>query len=132
MKKALVLGAQVVDVCATEFEVAAPLLWVDCPDACEAYKWEYVDGTVQQKQVTPAGPVVPPSISPRQIRMALTRMSMRQAVEDAVAAGDQDLKDWWEFSTAFERSNVQVDAMRQALGVADAQVDQIWILGASL
>ena len=75
---------------------------------------------------------LPLTVSPRQIRQALARAGLRQQVEDAVAAGDQDLKDWWEFSTAFERSNAQVDAMSQALGVADEQVDQIWILGATL
>ena len=132
MKKALVLGTEVVDVCTTEFEVATPLFWVDCPDTCEAYKWEYIDGQVQQKPVVSAEQIVPASISPMQIRMALTQINLRQAVEDVVASGDQDLKDWWEFSTVFLRNHARVEAMRQALGVSDAQVDQIWILGASL
>lgn len=72
------------------------------------------------------------AISPRQIRMALTRAGLRTAVEAAVAAGDQDLKDWYEFSTAFERTNEQVAAMGAALGVTEQQLDALWALGVSL
>lgn len=78
----------------------------------------------------PPPPIAP--ISPRQIRQALTRAGLRTAVEAAVLAGDQDLKDWWEFSTSFERLNPQVVAMGVALGQSDAALDALWQLGASL
>lgn len=79
--------------------------------------------------LTPA-PIAP--ISPRQIRQALTRVGLRNAVEAAVAAGDQDLKDWYEFSTAFERLNPQVVVMGEALSVSPASLDDLWTLGAQL
>ena len=82
--------------------------------------------------VPPSVPSPIPSISPRQIRQALTRAGLRTAVESAVAAGDQDLKDWYEFSTAFERDNPQVDAMGAALGVSAEALDDLWALGATL
>lgn len=75
---------------------------------------------------------VPASVSPRQIRQALTRAALRTAVESAVAAGDQDIKDWWEFATAFERSNQHVIDMGVALGVSEKQLDDLWILAGSL
>lgn len=75
---------------------------------------------------------VPTSVSPRQIRQALTRAGLRQAVESAVIAGDQDLKDWWEFATAFERANQHVIDMGLALGVTEKQLDDLWILAGSL
>lgn len=81
-------------------------------------------------QAPAPAPIAP--ISPRQIRMALTRAGLRADVEAAVAAGDQDLKDWWEFSTTFERNNAQVDAMAAALGQTTEQVDALWQLGATL
>jgi hypothetical protein len=28
------------------FEVASPLFWVDCPDDCVAYQYEYVNNTI--------------------------------------------------------------------------------------
>jgi hypothetical protein len=71
-------------------------------------------------------------ISPRQIRMALTQMNLRSAVESAIAAGDQDLRDWYEFSTYFDRNHPQVIAMAQALNVTDAQLDALWELGSTL
>lgn len=71
-------------------------------------------------------------ISPRQIRMALTRSGLRETVEAAVKAGSQDLKDWWEFSTVFERNHPQVLAMAQALNVENALLDELWILGSEL
>lgn len=77
------------------------------------------------------------SVSPRQIRQAMNRTTygsgtLRDAVEAAVVAGDRDLQDWWEFSTAVERTNPQVTAMAQALGVDDAALDELWALAATL
>lgn len=71
-------------------------------------------------------------ISPRQIRMALTQLNLRSQVEAAVVAGDQDMKDWYEFSTYFDRNHPQVLAMATALSVTDAQLDALWKLGATL
>lgn len=71
-------------------------------------------------------------ISPRQIRMAMTQLGLRSVVEAAVAAGDQDLKDWYEFSTFFERNHPQVLATAAALNVDDTQLDALWALGATL
>lgn len=72
------------------------------------------------------------SVTPRQMRQALTQMGLRGPVEAAVAAADQDLQDWWEYSNAFERERPQVVAMAQALGVSDAQLDALWALAATL
>lgn len=82
------------------------------------------------RPVPPPPPISP--ISPRQIRQALTRAGLRASVEAAVAAGSQDLKDWYEFSTAFERLNPQVVAMGEALSVSPASLDDLWTLGAQL
>lgn len=77
-------------------------------------------------------PVASPQISPRQIRMALTQLGLRTQVEAAVAAGDQDLKDWYQFSTFFDRHHPQVIAMAAALNVDDQELDTLWALGATL
>lgn len=86
--------------------------------------------TVEDNAPPIAIPIAP--ISPRKIRQALTRAGLRAAVEAAVAAGDQDLKDWHEFSTAFERQNPQVAAMGVALDVSPTSLDELWALGATL
>ena len=77
-------------------------------------------------------PKVLASVSPRQIRQALTHANLRTAVESSIAAGDQDGKDWWEFATQFERLHPKVVAMGQALGQTEAQLDDLWHLAASL
>ena len=82
------------------------------------------------RPVPPPAPIAP--ISPRQIRQALTRAGLREQVEAAVAAGDQDIKDWWEFATTFERTNPQVIGMGEALSVSPESLDQLWVLGATL
>lgn len=76
-------------------------------------------------------------VSPRQIRHAMNQTpygesTLREAVEAAVAQADQDLKDWWLYSTVFERHNPQVEAMAQALGITDTQLEQLWLLASSL
>jgi hypothetical protein len=78
------------------------------------------------------GPIGLPDISPRQIRQALTTAGLRDSVETNVAAGNQNLKDWWEFASVFERSNEQVLAMATALGITDREMDDLWALGATL
>lgn len=94
--------------------------------------WE----TMRDDEMRARNPV-PASVSPRQIRQSMNRTSwgeatLRDAVEAAVAAGDRDLKDWWEFSTVVERSNPQVVAMATALGMDDAALDDLWRLAATL
>ena len=91
------------------------------------------DGATFTPLIDPPEPIrVPISISPRQIRQALTRAGLRAAVESAVAAGDQDIKDWWEFSSPFERNHPMVAGMAQALGVTSEQLDHLWIEGLAL
>ena len=95
---------------------------------------DFVLATPEQVQAiqNPPQPVYIADVSPRQIRMALSRAGLRSAVEAAVSAGDQDLKDWWEFSTTFERNNAQVVAMGAALGQSNVHLDALWQLGATL
>jgi hypothetical protein len=93
--------------------------WEICPLSAEE---------IEAKRIA----AVPASVSPRQIRQALTRAGLRVSVETAVAAGDQDLKDWWEFATEFQRNNQHVVDMGAALGVSELQLDDLFTLAGSL
>lgn len=75
---------------------------------------------------------IPLSVSPRQIRQALTRFNVRTQVEAAVAAGDQDLKDWWEFATVVERNHPMVVGMATALGISTTELDAIFVAAGAL
>lgn len=96
--------------------------------------WYWFD-TLDEAMVALGSPPPPPTIShvsPRQIRQALSAAGLRESVEAAVQAGDQNLKDWWLFSTFFERDNAEVNAMGIALGVSVEQLDALWLLAATL
>lgn len=82
----------------------------------------------------PADPIpVPPIVvSPRQIRQALTATGLRSHVEAGVAAGSQDLKDWWEFATSFEENHPMVLGMAADLNVSDDDLHALFVLAASL
>lgn len=84
----------------------------------------YIDGQFRQP--------IPSSVSPRQIRQALTAAGLRAGVEAAVATGDQDLKDWWEFATAFERGHPMVIGMSTGLGVTEQQLDELFVVAGGL
>jgi hypothetical protein len=75
---------------------------------------------------------VPESVSPRQIRQAMTQFGIRQLIEDSIAGGGQNAKDWYEYATAFERNHPLVLGMAQALSITEKQLDDLWILAGSL
>lgn len=91
---------------------------------------EYEPGKWRETWVTQAAPFMP--LTPRQIRLALTQIGQRTAVEAAVAAGDQDLQDWWEFSLDYQRTHPLVIAMIDGLGITAEEADELWRVGATL
>lgn len=95
------------------------------------------EGTISEAQPedfpAPVVPTpVPASVTPRQIRQAMTAAGLRASVEAAIAAADQDTKDWYEFATEFRRDHAMVAALASALSVTEQQLDDLWTLAASL
>ena len=88
------------------------------------------NGAAFVKPVLPV--VVPQVISPRQFRQALTKYLFRTSVENAVAASDQDTKDWYAYATQFERTHPLVLSMATQLGYTATQLDEVWTYGASI
>lgn len=74
---------------------------------------------------------VPQSVTPWQMRRALNQLGLRAMVEAAVAAGDQDARDGWEFALEIRRDNPLLAGMAQALGMTDGQLDDLFRLAAS-
>lgn len=75
---------------------------------------------------------VPARVTPRQIRLALTAAGLRDAVEQAVAAAPQDLKDWWEYALDIDRNNPLIKAMAQQLGITEQQIDTLFVAAVGL
>lgn len=96
---------------------------------------DYAEFLVWQAEGGVADPYVPPvpaSVTRRQFKQGLTRIGLRSAVEAAMAAADQDTKDWWADSLNFERSNPVMNGMAVALGKTPADIDNLFRLAATL
>ena len=81
--------------------------------------------------------VVTTPVSPRQIRMAMTRTpykttTLRVAVEAAVTSSDQDTKDWYNDSNYFDRYNSISIALGTSLGLTPDDLDNLWNLANTL
>lgn len=72
------------------------------------------------------------SITPRQMRLQLNALGLRQQVEDWVATQPVDIKDWWEFSSSCERNNqVLIDAAIH-FGFTSEQLDELFMEASKL
>lgn len=94
--------------------------------------YRFVNGEFVAPEPLPAVVEVPNTITPRQIRFQLTVIGLRQQVEDWVAAQTIDIKDWWEFSTVFERNNQKLIDAAAIFGLTSEQIDQMFIEASQL
>ena len=86
----------------------------------------------EYQALIPLPPVYPLEVSPRQIRQAMNQMNIRTQVETAVAAGDQNLKDWWNYATMFIENHPEVLAMAQTLNITDEVRHSLFELASTL
>ena len=76
---------------------------------------------------TPRPTSVPTSVTPKQIRLALNAAGLRQMVEDAVEASDQAIKDTWNWTTYFRRTDQMLNSFCDAIGWTKEEIDQLFI-----
>jgi hypothetical protein len=72
-------------------------------------------------------PEVPLSVTPYQARLALNAAGLRDAAEAAVAAAPRDIRDAWEYAISIERHSPFVAEIGAALGLSDAEIDQLFV-----
>lgn len=84
----------------------------------------------------PPLPTIPQSITPRQGKLALLDAGMYSAVTAAIEAmgGGAGIraKITWESATEFRRNDPVLCSLAASLGLTDAQIDQLFIHGATL
>lgn len=95
--------------------------------ALEPGQWKLVnDNWVAHTQV-----IVPQVVTRFQARLALFQQGLLEAVEMAIAGADRPTQLAYEAGT-FERHSPVVVGMAQALGLTDGQLDDLFILAATL
>lgn len=80
---------------------------------------------------------VPSTVTPRQIRLALimsgvTLSTIEAAIDSLPEPRRSVAKVTWEYSVEFQRGNPLIASMGPALGLTDAQIDQLFMLAATL
>lgn len=97
--------------------------------------FEGVDGDAYMiRTVDPATlpPPVPNVVSPRQARLALLSAGKLDAVNAAVAEADAATRIAWEFATEVRRDDAGVIALAAAIGIAESDLDALFINAAQL
>lgn len=93
------------------------------------YTFARVAGVVKQMLTLadlPAAP--PPSATPRQIRLALTQIGVRQQIEEWVNTQPLDVQDNWHYASVFLRDNVLINEAATVLGKTSADIDALFAL----
>lgn len=98
---------------------------------------EIVEADTIQWPEPPAPPVpVPQSVTMRQARLALHAAGLLAGVDAAIASMQEPAKTAaaieWEYASAVERNAGLVPAMAAALGMSDADIDDLFVTAATL
>ncbi|WP_316202970.1 MULTISPECIES: hypothetical protein [unclassified Bradyrhizobium] len=72
------------------------------------------------------------TVTPRQIRLAMSAIGVRQQVEDYVKAAPLDVQDSWDYSTQFVSTDPMVVGCMTALGKTSADLDALFRLAMTL
>ena len=100
--------------------------FIECPDEVDNF-WLY-DGN----EFTPPLPipVIIPTLTMRQARLALLDAGLLDEVEAAITTPENRI--WWDYSTTVERTHPLVDAVLTALGKSPEEIDEMFIEAAKL
>lgn len=94
-------------------------------------EWLDAGNTPEAAQAESAPP--PITVSAWQFRKALNAQGLRQQVEDAVSASqDQNVKDGWQYATEFVENDPMVVAMGTQLGKSESDMHSLFSLAESL
>lgn len=80
----------------------------------------------------PVAPVVPQSVTPRQVRLLLLSQNLLSQVETIIAASDEATKITWQYASEFRRDDPLLEALAKQLGLTDEQVDGFFVAAAAL
>jgi hypothetical protein len=94
--------------------------------------FSFVDGVLVIVEAPTAAPYVPASVSPAQARLALHGAGLLAQVEAIVAGADVVTQIAWNSASTIERASPTVAALSAALGLTDAQLDDLFTAAAAI
>ena len=111
----------------TRGDINYPAEWLRNMTVAEREAWGLVELPEPIPPETPAAPTVPRIVTPLQGRVALQHFNLLTTIEAAVASHpDPKVKIAWEYATEFNRDSPTVLALSAALGITEAQLDEIF------
>lgn len=104
-------------------------------EAAQNYVSEHnLDDPIEVEKPDPDPEIEP--VTPRQMRQALLAWNLLSTVEGAINSMSEPTKSYakveWEYSLQFNRSHPLVNQMGAALGMTSEQLDNLWLLAATL
>lgn len=98
----------------------------DSDHSWDGTKWVY----------DPAPPYVPTVITMRQARLALLGAGLLSSIETAIESmpspQKEEVRIEWDYSTLVRRDNKSIQALAAAIGLSDAQLDDLFVSASSL
>lgn len=77
-------------------------------------------------------PPVPPSITPRQCRIALMQQNLLSTVEQMISQQDEVTRITWEYALEFRRDDPLLNQLAVNLNLTEQQIDQFFIAATQL
>jgi hypothetical protein len=133
MRAAIVENGVVVNIAEADADFAAAQGWIVSEFAAIGDLWDGVDFA---KPAAPPEPV-PTSVTRRQAREALLNVGLLDDVDMAIAAIEDATERrraeiYWQDSATFERSNAMLAQIAGAIGLSDADIDELFVAAAGL
>lgn len=135
--KALILETKVVEIVETPFDVHPSMVWVDVPnDLILTGDWTYENGVFVEPVEVEQEVVIPSVVTMRQARLALLQQGLLSTVSAAIDSMTGDTGEAarieWEYAATVERVSPLILSLGSALGLSDEQLDELFVLAASL
>jgi hypothetical protein len=86
------------------------------------YSFSRVEGKVVQLLNLEFRDPPPLKVSPRQLRLAMNELGLRDEIEEYVASQSRDVKDSWQYSTEFYATHPFVQGAKEQLNKSDEEL----------